>query len=660
MSNGSNTTQPTLVERLRELLPATPQISTQVDVAPPEGQPRRLESGQALVTRPLEKETPVVQRLVEAGTILDHIVFDPFGTLVGIVRSTADDIRTVSHIVPDELDHPAIQAKLAEMGFVPENLRPLAELNARFLLVQERTAARDRLAAFGTSMLVGGIAGSILRNVGVTSQVVLGAGEAGAFGATFGVLDPEIDVITSTLVAVPLGTVGGLVGAQLSKVLKARGVKPHLEVPEIEPNARNLSRVGETRKGAPFIEKEPGLGGKMTEGAVKASERKAQPGLLEKGAAETAARDVQTLAETEARRIVRGGSVSASEASILSKVSVGAKEARPKVFGEFYTKYLDDLHPINLAVKDLLLGLGEPKAKLPPGVRLGGIEDPYVLARLSRGSVGKANAFLETGPLDFATLQPVGPGLKQIVEPVVAAGKLESLRAYLPARRALELEQRGIETPFTDILDAAKKTVADVDPVVARATAQLDNYQSALLKYMQDSGILSGEQVKLMQEANRAYVPFYKFIEGRIEGPPPPSGPRVSGRRFANLRPGLRRIRGGKVLPVVDPLESIVRNTYAFVRLADRQAVSDALVRLAERYKNLMGEEPTHIIARTKPGVRPIELAPAEMKKSHKNLMELLEVSGVAEKLGREELSAFSNGAMTIFRPRERLPEGVI
>ncbi len=428
------------------------------------------------------------------------------------------------------------------------------------------------IAGGATSLAVRGAV-----TTGVISPVAASALDGLAFGTVTGALNPVEEgqtragnILTSVAIVVPLATAGGIVSTRIAQILKKKGIKPELETPEIAP--ADLPPVSQVRRGAPFHADQgslPGLGGRFTAGAIRAGERRAVSPSMERlargaeevagrGTVEAAIRGFEERAATAAQAptstpagavpTVLGGThaqliareratakaaakemrklqkeiakaeaagLTPESASILSRISVGRKGARrPFDWNSFYTNYLDDLHPINVATRELLSEINKAQAAKPPGFRLAGIEDPYVLARLTRGSVGKANAFLETGPLDFQTLQPTGPGFRQIMQPVIAANRTDLFRSYLASRRTIELDVRGITTPF-DPRRAAQvvEQVNSANPTLVRAAQQLDAYQGALLKYLEDSGMLSGKQVKVMREANQSYVPFYRFVE---------------------------------------------------------------------------------------------------------------------------------------------------
>jgi hypothetical protein len=96
----------------------------------------------------------------------------------------------------------------------------------------------------------------------------------------------------------------------------------------------------------------------------------------------------------------------AAQQKILSKISIGEHtDKEPMTFQKLYTDLVDDLNPIREAVKK-----AAAKGELPTD------QDPYQLARLSRGTFGKANQFLEFGTFDFKTYENNGPSLKDILQ----------------------------------------------------------------------------------------------------------------------------------------------------------------------------------------------------------------------------------------------------
>ena len=237
------------------------------------------------------------------------------------------------------------------------------------------------------------------------------------------------------------------------------------------------------------------------------------------------------------------GSFEAAQKTILDKISVG--EVAPKermTWDKFYTQAVDDLHPIK-----------------------GVSEDAYTLARLTRGSTGKAEHFLEFGTYDFNTYQVNGKPLAEILKPVAA--DLEPVRAFLASKRALEIEATGRKSGMD--VEAAQRVVSEGEGKYGKIAEEIVGYQNNLLKYMRDSGVLTEEAFNAMSEAGKNYVPFYRVFEATEAG----GG---AGKGFGPGNP-LKRLKGSE-RDIVDPLESIIKNTYAYVSVAERNAVGIKLI----------------------------------------------------------------------------------
>jgi hypothetical protein len=256
-----------------------------------------------------------------------------------------------------------------------------------------------------------------------------------------------------------------------------------------------------------------------------------------------------------------------AENAVLSKVSVNGKAPTGKLsWSGFYTNFIDKLFPIDKAVT-------EAGAELPTQ------DNPYQLARLMSGNVGKADHFLNNSTFDFGTYENNGPSLKQILQPM--SSDLNGFRAYATARRALELEQRGIKSGFQttkstaapDIaegLDAVKTVISEGSGKYEKPFNALVDYQNRVSKYLRDSGVLSDAGYKAMLEANQMYVPFSRVM-GLDE-----KSPFIRGSSLQARNP-IKAIKGS-ARDIIDPIESVVRNTYHFLEMAERNQVGTKLI----------------------------------------------------------------------------------
>jgi len=307
---------------------------------------------------------------------------------------------------------------------------------------------------------------------------------------------------------------------------------------------------------------------------------------------------------------------------ILSQISIGKKDKAPRNYDELYTMALDDLHPLELAVRDMVQGDKIPASK-----------DPYKLARLLRGWHGKAEAFLKHAPFRFGDYQdiPGAKSLKKILEPV--RDNLDEFRAYIVAKRALELADRKVETGI--YRSDAEAIVNRYEEQFRETHRELLEFQDLTLKYLVDAGLLTPEAYAKMKIWNRDYVPFYRVMENtKGQG----TGTGLEGRN------PVKKIRGSW-RDIVDPLESIIKNTFMYINLAEKNAVGQALVEL-ERTREGLGKY--------------VEKIPTPMKKTTVTPEEMARyMENLAESLGFEakELPADMFDALEIFRPSAFVPK---
>ena len=271
---------------------------------------------------------------------------------------------------------------------------------------------------------------------------------------------------------------------------------------------------------------------------------------------------------------------------VLDKISIGGKEVKEDklTFDSLYTKVVDDLHPVAKMVKEAR-----------DGKELTTANDPYQLARLSRGSFGKANQMLEYGTYDFKSYENNGASLKEILKPVHK--DLNGLRAYAVSKRTLELSGRDINSGVDAW--ASKEVVRNGQEKYEPILKELVAYQNRVSKYLKDAGVITDEAYAAMKEANKNYVPFFRVMD---DGGP--GGPKVGG----GVRNPIKAIKGSD-REIIDPLESIIKNTYTYVALAERNQVFSKFVELAKSTG-----EPGKYIKKVAPPVREIKLHEDEIQ----------------------------------------------
>lgn len=253
-----------------------------------------------------------------------------------------------------------------------------------------------------------------------------------------------------------------------------------------------------------------------------------------------------------------------AEARVLGSINIGEKDRRKMSLDSLYSMTIDEIHPIKRFVEEV------GATGLPIG------KDPYKLAWLLRGWTGKAETLLKRGVLDEGG-NKAGKSLDEILKPVEK--ELDSFRAYATSKHSLEVTVRG---KHTGVLDADAQEV--VSKYAARYQPVLDElvkYQDAVLDQLVDAGVMDAGAVAKMRQMYPNYVPFYRHFDDMSA-----AGEYLSKGGFANLRNPVKEMKGS-ARDINDPIESIVKNTYLYTNIAERNRVGRAIVELAEGKEGL-------------------------------------------------------------------------
>ena len=278
-------------------------------------------------------------------------------------------------------------------------------------------------------------------------------------------------------------------------------------------------------------------------------------------------------------------------AKVLSHISIGSEDQ-----GSFKERAITKLHDLYTAAKDDMHPIRE-YSKLHrrfTGRKLNLKSDPYILARNLKGWVGKANVFLEQGTFgktywkveENGKTVPVfkGKSFQEIVKPIELAGKTDEFRVYLVSQRVIELSKR--EKPITtginpkDAYEAVNELETN-NPEFKQAANDLYKYQNDLIDYAIESGLIGTEAGKKIKEMNRFRVPFYRVME-ETQGAYMGSKKKIGG----NIVSPVKKIKGSE-REIIDPIESIIKDTYAIVNAVERNNIGIAMANLANQHFEL-------------------------------------------------------------------------
>jgi len=320
-----------------------------------------------------------------------------------------------------------------------------------------------------------------------------------------------------------------------------------------------------------------------------------------------------------------------AEEAVLSRIGREPKAARYGT-SDAYRDFVDNLHPF----KKVMEGTAPVDTAL----------NPYEQFRLTRGVGGKAEHMLKHGTFDFNTLEDVGPSFADIVKPV--EGELQSFKAYLLAKSAVERHAQGIDTGVNHA--AAQQVVRDGAMRFENTRKRLKTYQDQIVDYLVDAGMVDKNMADTFRTANQDYVPWYRVQDEAKSAP-------SAGGGFRTKKP-IHKMEGSE-RQVYDPLESIIRNTQMFVTLAERNRANSTFVDWATTHK-------PGLVKRVQEA-RPIEVHGGEVEKFLSQMGVPPEMVGnlnndsfsifrnLHHKLDSDEIAIWRNGKRQVYRTEPEL-----
>lgn len=225
-------------------------------------------------------------------------------------------------------------------------------------------------------------------------------------------------------------------------------------------------------------------------------------------------------------------------------------------------------------------------ADIKPGEDAGKSADRYL------STANQAQSVLERGTYRITPegkVEVTGEGLKPILDEFDAtlkeAGIAEKdreldLNDYLLSKRIVEDLQRKA-TPESEkniaseaqvekakeILDELNDRYGDKIAVFEDTAQRIYDYQKRVLQSLVDQGLVTQKSFDTILDQNPNYVPFDRVLPQEDSSVLP-----VSRGRFSKVKSPVKKIKGSE-LPIYDPIESIIKNTYKILDAAGRNKV---------------------------------------------------------------------------------------
>ena len=246
-------------------------------------------------------------------------------------------------------------------------------------------------------------------------------------------------------------------------------------------------------------------------------------------------------------------------------------EAGKKAWSRLYTEAVDELHPLADVVAAVEKRIGK---KLPFS------SNPFLNAWAARGWAGKAITLLQHGDPERGI-----PALKDIFQSV-GKKNLKDFSAFLVALREKDIYDFNSKLKKGEEGSALKATMDPIDagmtirelakkhPEFVEAAKNLYRFQQHLIDELVNAGMLSAKAAADMRKRWPHYVPFQRIVDGI-------DAPSVGGKKFVNVGNTIQKFKGSS-RDIVDPLESVISNTFRVVSAIERNKVGQSFVKLSK------------------------------------------------------------------------------
>ena len=244
-----------------------------------------------------------------------------------------------------------------------------------------------------------------------------------------------------------------------------------------------------------------------------------------------------------------------------------AKDVIKKALNDVYTKAVDELNPLKDLVEEVERQTGE---------KISFDDNPYMQAWLARGWVGKAETLIEHGAPEH--------GIKSLKDILKGIGEKEhkEFSAYLVALHDLDLHKNKQKATFDYTEDAAVLGKHAGNERFQKTAAAIYKYQDYMLQMLVKEGMLTTKAYHTMRKMYPHYIPFFRDMsdagmQSFLSG----------GKGFVDVSSPVKRFKGS-TRDIIDPLESIVKNTFQFYNAVERNHVGRTFAKLAD--KNGVGQ----------------------------------------------------------------------
>ena len=245
-----------------------------------------------------------------------------------------------------------------------------------------------------------------------------------------------------------------------------------------------------------------------------------------------------------------------------------------RVASKAYTQMIDELNPIEGIVKEVEKRTGQKMAKEA---------NPFLQAWAARGWAGKAQAMLEHGVPE--------EGVKSLTDiyKYVGEGREKAFAEYLVAQREHDIwlwNRQMLAQGKRDQL--ITRTISDEemnftldkygeDTKIAQAAADLYQYEDYMLRKLRETGFLSNAGYVAMSDKYPHYIPFLRDFSDSAAT----EFASMANNGFVNIPNPVKKMKGS-TRDIINPLESVIKNTILFTKVIEKNEVGKRIAAIAD------------------------------------------------------------------------------
>lgn len=311
---------------------------------------------------------------------------------------------------------------------------------------------------------------------------------------------------------------------------------------------------------------------------------------------------VEKILELEAQRAAQNPLLLATAGLSLAddrKKPKTVKERLNTAWARFYRTMVDETDPLRQITKCIEMELGK---------KLADEKDPHKRAVMCN-SVAEGHAsmllFADNKAANLAYLNKIYKGA--IRDKVTFEDVLNTLRKvrtedikkaaakdvetyfgmYLVAQRTEEIVKthKNYVRPEGYSHENCLRIIAEAPEAIRKAAQLYWKYNRNLVNIMEAEGLISEKQAAGLRKYEK-YCPMYRDMsEHRTFDDELPTI--TAGRGFINQSSGIKKLKGGSILAVINPIDSMVSMTTALIARCERNDVAKVMVQSAEDHPGL-------------------------------------------------------------------------